>query len=66
MSKAAKDYHPGQGPLTRDPKGKGTYSPSGVWGDPTLASREKGERLVEALVAGVVAEIEALRRQATP
>lgn len=66
MSKAAKDYHPGQGPLTRDPKGKGTYSPSGAWGDPTLASREKGERLVEALLAGVVAGIEALRRQPTP
>jgi len=66
MSKAAKDYHPGQGPLTRDPKGKGTYSPSGVWGDPTLATREKGEKLVEALVAGVAKEIEALRRQPAP
>jgi creatinine amidohydrolase len=64
MSKAVKDYHPDGGPLTRDPKGKGTYSPTGIWGDPTLASRTEGEKLVEALVDGVLKEIEALRRQA--
>jgi len=40
MSKAAKDYHPqGTGGLTRDPKGKGTYSATGIWGDATLATR---------------------------
>jgi creatinine amidohydrolase len=66
MGKAVKDYHPGQGPLTRDPKSTGTYSPTGIWGDPTLASREKGEKLVEALVVGVLREIEALRRQPAP
>jgi creatinine amidohydrolase len=66
MGKAVKDYHTGQGPLTRDPKGSGTYSPTGIWGDPTLATREKGEKLVEALVAGLVKEIEALRRQPAP
>jgi creatinine amidohydrolase len=64
MSKAVKDYHPDGGPLTRDPKGKGTYSPTGIWGDPTLASRTEGEKLVEALVDGVLKEIEVLRRQA--
>ncbi len=63
MSKAVKDYHPDGGPLTRDPKGPGTYSPTGTWGDPTLASRAEGETLVEALVDGVLKEIEALRRQ---
>ena len=63
MSKAVKDYHPDGGPLTRDPKGKGTYSPTGIWGDPTLASRAEGEKLVEALVEGVVKDIEALRQQ---
>jgi creatinine amidohydrolase len=62
MKKAVKDYHPGgEGGLTRDPKGKGTYSPTGVWGDPTLATREKGRKVVEALVAGILREIEALR-----
>jgi creatinine amidohydrolase len=63
MSKAVKDYHPDGGPLTRDPKGKGTYSPTGIWGDPTLASRAEGEKLVETLVDGVLKEIEALKRQ---
>ena len=66
MSKAVKDYRPGTGRLTRDPKGEGTYSPSGVWGDPTLATREKGEKVVEALVAGVLKEIENLRRSPLP
>lgn len=62
MTKAVKDYHPGgKGGLTRDPKGAGTYSPTGTWGDPTLASREKGRKLVQALVTAVVREIEALR-----
>jgi creatinine amidohydrolase len=66
MAKAVKDYNPDRGPLTRDPKGKGTYSPTGIWGDPTLASRAEGEKLVEALVAGVLQEIETLRRQPAP
>jgi creatinine amidohydrolase len=61
MTKAVKDYNRDRGPLTRDPKGKATYSPTGIWGDPTLATREKGEKYVEALVAGVVKDIEALR-----
>jgi creatinine amidohydrolase len=67
MSKAAKDYHPqGTGGLTRDPKGPGTYSPTGIWGDATLATREKGRRVVEAMVEGMLKEIEALRRTPAP
>jgi len=67
MSKAVKDYHPGQGPLTRDPKKEGAvYSPSGVWGDPTLATREKGRIVVEALVESIVAEIGDLRKAEPP
>jgi creatinine amidohydrolase len=63
MSKAVLDYHPrgDQGWLTRDPEGAGTYSKTGIWGDPTLATRAKGERVVEAIVAGMLADIEALR-----
>ena len=63
MSKAVKDFHPGsvKGGLTRDPKGEGTYSPTGSWGDPTLASREKGRRVIEHLLAAVAREIEELR-----
>ena len=61
MKKAVKDYHPGKGALTRDPKGEGTYSATGIWGDPTLATREKGRLVTEALVEGILEEIEALR-----
>jgi len=62
MKKAVKDYHGNKpGGLTRDPNGNGTYSPTGVWGDATLATKEKGRIVVEALVRSVLAEIEALR-----
>ena len=61
MSKAVKDYHPGPSPFTRDPAGKGLYSASGVFGDATLATREKGRQVVETLVERVLNEIEALR-----
>src|SRR5262245_14074444 len=66
MSKAVKDYHPGRGGLTRSAQGQGVYSPSGVYGDPTLATREKGDHLVEALIAGILQDIEALRRSELP
>lgn len=50
------------GGLTRDPKAKsGVYSKTGAWGDPTLATREKGKVVVDALVADIVKSIEALR-----
>lgn len=58
MKKAARDFNPTQpGGLTRDPKGKGIYSPTGVWGDPTLATREKGQALVESLFTTILKEI---------
>lgn len=63
MKKAARDLNPNQpGPLTRDPHGKGTYSPTGAWGDPTLATREKGQAVVESLVATILRDIEELRQ----
>ncbi|MEK6566082.1 MAG: creatininase family protein, partial [Bacteroidota bacterium] len=61
MSKAVKDYSPSKGRLTRDPNSGGTYSPTGIWGDPTLATREKGRIAVEGLVEGILKEIEELR-----
>jgi creatinine amidohydrolase len=62
MSKAVRDEGEQEdGGLTRDPKGAGTYSPSGVWGDATLATREKGEKVTEALVAALLRDIEATR-----
>jgi len=66
MKKAARDLNPNQpGGLTRDPQGKGTYSPTGAWGDPTLATREKGQAVVESLVATILKDIDELR-QTTP
>ena len=61
MGKAVKDYHPGQGALTRDPKGPGVYSASGIYGDATLATQAKGEKLVRALVASILLEINELK-----
>jgi creatinine amidohydrolase len=67
MKKAVKDYSGSKpGDLTRDPNGKGTYSPSGVWGDATLATREKGKIVTEALVKIILGEIETLRSAAVP
>jgi creatinine amidohydrolase len=63
MKKAARDLSPNQpGGLTRDPKGKGTYSPTGAWGDPTLATREKGEAVVESNLATILKDIDDLSR----
>ncbi len=62
MSKAVKDYHPGEGGLTRDPHQPGAYSASGIYGDATLATREKGKIVAKAMVEGMLREIEALRR----
>ncbi len=67
MSLAVREDNPrGQGGLTRDPSGAGTYSRSGVWGDPTLASREKGRVVVEATVNGILRDIESLREADLP
>jgi creatinine amidohydrolase len=65
MAKASKDYPTGTGPLTPTKGAPGRYSPSGIFGDATLATREKGEKVVEATVAGILAEIEALRQRRT-
>ncbi len=67
LSRAVRDDSPNApGGLTRNPDGNGTYSASGVWGDPTLATAEKGRILVEATVRDLLAEIQALRDAALP
>jgi creatinine amidohydrolase len=66
MRKAARDYHPGKGRLTRTPGSDETYSPTGIFGDATLATREKGHIVVEAKVAGILADIARLRLAAAP
>ncbi len=62
MSKTVKDYdaRPNRKGLTRDPDGPGHYSPTGIWGDPTLATREKGKIIVETTVKEIVKEVREL------
>lgn len=61
MTKAGKDFPTGTGPLTPEKSPAGRYSPSGIFGDATLATRAKGEKVVEAMVTAILGEIEALR-----
>jgi len=62
MSKAVKDYdsRPNRRGLTRDPAGEEHYSPTGIWGDPTLATREKGRIIVEKTVDIIVEQVNKL------
>jgi creatinine amidohydrolase len=68
MSKAVRDGQQKRGTgLTRDADNTGaTYSPTGVFGDATLATRAKGVRVWEHWVASVLREIEELRAAAAP
>ena len=68
MNLATKDVAPRSTPmrLTRSRGAGGTYSPSGVWGDATLATRDKGQYIVEQVVTAMLADIEALRSAPLP
>jgi creatinine amidohydrolase len=66
MTKAVKEYGVGSGPLTRQRGAAGLYSATGVVGDPTLATRDKGQALVESLVSRMLGDIENLRRARPP
>jgi len=59
MSKAVRDFdpRPGRKGLTRIPQGSGTFSPTGIWGDPTLANRVKGKFIVEATVQAIIGQV---------
>lgn len=48
------------GPFSRDADNP-RFSPTGVWGDPTLASEEKGRRLLTAMVDDLLDAVEALQ-----
>jgi len=62
MTKTAKDFdpRPGRKGLTRNPQGSGTFSPTGIWGDPTLATRAKGKIIVESTVRAIVDQVREL------
>jgi creatinine amidohydrolase len=69
MDAAARDIplNDGPGPLTLDSTNRfGRYSPTGIYGDATLATKAKGEIVVEAMVAGINKEINALRSAMVP
>ena len=59
---AVKDYdaRPNRKGLTRDPQGSGHYSPTGIWGDPTLASEEKGKIIVETTIKEIIRQVNIL------
>jgi ketosteroid isomerase-like protein len=66
MKKAAREYGPGVGAMTRQKDAAGTFSATGVYGDPTLATAEKGRVLVEAVVAGALDDIGKIREAPLP
>ncbi|HME90512.1 MAG TPA: creatininase family protein, partial [Myxococcaceae bacterium] len=67
MNKAARDFEPNRpGPLTRRRDNGGAYSPSGVWGDATLASPEKGEKILKAVMAVLLRDLDELRAAQLP
>ncbi len=63
MKKAVKDYdnRPDRKGLTRDPEGNGMYSPTGIWGNPTLATKEKGEGLTNSIIEDIITQIKYLK-----
>jgi creatinine amidohydrolase len=65
MPKAVRDYRRlrEQWPHVDD---RGPAAATGVYGDPTLATRDKGEAIVEAMVEGILREVEALRAATPP
>jgi creatinine amidohydrolase len=69
MTRAVKDFGAATRPLRlsrRSGIAGTTYSPSGIWGDPTLATPEKGRVIVDALVKGILGDIDELRRATPP
>jgi creatinine amidohydrolase len=66
MQRATREYPAGAGALTRQEGRPGVYSPSGVLGDAKLATKEKGQQLIEALVAAAAEDIEAVKTAALP
>ena len=66
MKKAVREYASGTGALTRIKDSPGVFSESGVLGDATVATREKGQVLVEALLAGALEDIENIRKAPLP
>lgn len=57
---SAWDHRPIRGRLDRLDPDAANYSPDGVYGDPTLATAEKGRRLLEAMQGDVLTSVKRL------
>ncbi len=60
LAKAAPWTPPGmaaRGPFSRSRPDDPRFSPYGVWGDPTLASEDKGQRLLAAMLEDLLAAV---------
>lgn len=67
MKKAVKDFDKtGQGRLTRNRSSGYSYSPSGIWGDASLATPAKGQAVVRSLITGILEDIRLLRQAPLP
>ena len=70
MTKAVKEFGTdstrAQRAMGNRPAGRLTYSASGIFGDPTLATAEKGKLVIDAVVAEAVKNIEQVRRAPLP
>lgn len=60
MNLAVKDYHPNNGYLSRAKSENRTFSQTGIFGDPTLATEEKGKIIVDNLVSYITEQIKSL------
>ncbi len=65
LSLAVDDGSEGEGLLSRS-RGDGIWSPSGVYGQATLASADKGRIIADTLRAQVLAEVEQLMAATGP
>jgi creatinine amidohydrolase len=66
MTKAVAEYGRGTGVLTRKDGGPGIVSKTGVLGDATVATADKGRVLIDTLIAGVLTDIGNLRLAPLP
>ncbi|HEX6739992.1 MAG TPA: creatininase family protein, partial [Vicinamibacteria bacterium] len=67
MERAVKDgERDAPGPLRRRPGSPGVLSPSGVFGDPTVATWQKGERIVAGMVEDILKDLDELARAPLP
>lgn len=67
MSKAVKDFDTtGTGKLSRSRGGGKTHSPTGIWGDASLATSEKGHAVVKSFLAAIISDIRRLRQIPVP